>query len=65
MNARPPDPIDPPAVRARLAERYFLLAREGHLEEAEREEFRRMARAWARTLPGGPERDRIMNLDEH
>ena len=63
MNHRP-DFTESSKVRARLAERFFQLAREKQCPPAERRELLRMARSWARTLPEGPERDRILSLDE-
>lgn len=63
MTGPPPEPTDPPSVRAEVAERYLRLARDPRLPKADREELRRMALSWARTLPNGPEKDRILSLD--
>lgn len=61
---RPPDPPVPPEERARLAERFFQLARDEQLTATEREEFCRMARSWTNTLPAGSEKERLLSLDE-
>ena len=63
MTRRPPHSEPEPARRA-LAERYLRLALERGRREGERAEFRRMGLAWALTLPPGPEKDRILSLDE-
>jgi hypothetical protein len=52
------------SARREIAERHFRLARDATWSRPEREEFRRVALRWARTLSNGPEKDRILSLDE-
>jgi hypothetical protein len=64
MIALPFEPTDSPEARAKLVDHFSDLARQRRWSRGEREEFRRLACAWARTLHDQRPRARHLYLDE-